>query len=38
MAASYLLILTGEYIDGMLTIISISIFRISWIIVTCESI
>ncbi|CAD8206200.1 unnamed protein product [Paramecium pentaurelia] len=38
MAASYLLILTGEYLDGMLTIISLQIFRISWVLVKSESI
>ncbi|CAD8127235.1 unnamed protein product [Paramecium sonneborni] len=30
MAATYLLVLTGEYIDGMITIIILQIFRILW--------
>ncbi|CAD8124324.1 unnamed protein product [Paramecium sonneborni] len=38
MAACYLLILTGEYIDGMLTIISLQIFRISWVLIKTERI
>ncbi|CAD8079832.1 unnamed protein product [Paramecium primaurelia] len=30
MAATYLLVLTGEYVDGMITIITLQIFRLLW--------
>ncbi|CAD8128028.1 unnamed protein product [Paramecium sonneborni] len=30
MAATYLLVLTGEYVDGMITIIILQIFRLLW--------
>jgi hypothetical protein len=30
MAATYLLVLTGEYIDGMITIFTLQVFRIFW--------
>ncbi|CAD8084054.1 unnamed protein product [Paramecium sonneborni] len=32
MGATYLLVLIGEYIDGMITLVNLSVFRIGWAI------